>query len=175
MITYLIPCSGPKAGNVSPARDLYTGTTFTNVLDAAEKIADADRADRETVQILIVSALYGLIDLDATVAPYDVKMGDEGSIEAEELGITQANAADEAASSENPVVQRLLGVTPEGAEPFDSGLGLEPDWVVTMISAVGNYGEIYDRNLGPGTPFELERGLNNLWSAGGLLYAPPYR
>jgi len=47
--------------------------------------------------------------------------------------------------------------------------------VVTMIGAVGNYGEIYDRNLGPGTPFELERGLNSLWTDGGLLYAPPYR
>ncbi len=97
------------------------------------------------------------------------------TIEAEELGITQDNVADMAASSEDPVVQRLLGVTPEGAEPFESGLGLDEDWVVTMIGAVGNYGEIYDRNLGPGTPFDLDRGLNNLWTEGGLLYAPPYR
>jgi general L-amino acid transport system substrate-binding protein len=97
------------------------------------------------------------------------------TIEAEELGITQDNVAETAETSENPVVQRLLGVTPEGAEPFESGLGLEPDWVVTMISAVGNYGEIYDRNLGPGTPFALERGLNTLWTEGGLLYAPPFR
>jgi general L-amino acid transport system substrate-binding protein len=99
------------------------------------------------------------------------------TIEAEELEITQDNVADMAETSEDPVVQRLLGVTPEGAEPFESGLGLEPDWVVTMIGAVGNYGEIYDRNLGPGTPFELERGLNSLWNADppGLLYAPPYR
>ena len=99
------------------------------------------------------------------------------TIQAEEFEITQANVADVAASSADPSVQRFLGVTPEGAEPFDSGLGLEPDWVVTMIGAVGNYGEIYDRNLGPGTPFDLERGLNNLWSADppGLLYAPPFR
>jgi general L-amino acid transport system substrate-binding protein len=97
------------------------------------------------------------------------------TIEAEELGITQDNVAEMAETSEDPVVQRLLGSLPEGAEPFDSGLGLEPDWVVTMISAVGNYGEIYDRNLGPGTPFDLERGLNNLWTEGGLLYAPPFR
>jgi general L-amino acid transport system substrate-binding protein len=99
------------------------------------------------------------------------------TIEAEELGITQDNVADMAQTSEDPVVQRLLGVTPEGAEPFESGLGLEDDWVVTMISAVGNYGEIYDRNLGPGTPFDLERGLNNLWNADppGLLYSPPFR
>ena len=99
------------------------------------------------------------------------------TIEAEELGITSENVEDEAAGNENPVVQRLLGVTPEGADPFESGLGLDPDWVVNVISQVGNYGEIYDRNLGPGTPFELERGLNNLWTADppGLLYAPPYR
>ena len=102
------------------------------------------------------------------------------TIQAEELEITQDNVEDLAASTEDPVVQRLLGVpfSPEEGEPaapFESGLGLEPDWVVSVISAVGNYGEIYDRNLGPGTPFDLERGLNNLWTEGGLLYAPPYR
>jgi general L-amino acid transport system substrate-binding protein len=102
------------------------------------------------------------------------------TIQAEELEITQDNVEDLAASTEDPVVQRLLGVpfSPEEGEPaapFESGLGLEPDWVVSVISAVGNYGEIYDRNLGPGTPFDLDRGLNNLWTEGGLLYAPPYR
>jgi general L-amino acid transport system substrate-binding protein len=96
------------------------------------------------------------------------------TIEAEELGIDSTNV-EEQLNSENPVVQRLLGVTPEGTDPFDSGLGLEPDWVVDVISQVGNYAEIYDRNLGPGTPFDLERGLNSLWTDGGLLYAPPYR
>ena len=94
------------------------------------------------------------------------------TIEAEEQGITTANVADMAGTSENPVVLRLLGAeNPELGE----ALGLEADWVVTMISAVGNYGEIYDRHLGPGTPFELERGPNALWTDGGLLYAPPYR
>ena len=97
------------------------------------------------------------------------------TIEAEELEITSDNAEETASSSEDPVVQRLLGVTPEGADPFDSFLGLEPDWVVTMISQVGNYAEIYDRNLGPETAIALERGLNSLWTDGGLLYAPPYR
>jgi general L-amino acid transport system substrate-binding protein len=97
------------------------------------------------------------------------------TIEAEELGITSDNVEDQAATSENPVVQRLLGVTPEGADPFESGLGLEPDWVVTMIGQVGNYAEIYDRNLGPETAINLERGINSLWTDGGLLYAPPYR
>jgi general L-amino acid transport system substrate-binding protein len=97
------------------------------------------------------------------------------TIEAEELGITSENVQDEAETSENPVVLRLLGQPVPDTDPFDSGLGLEPDWVIDVISAVGNYGEIYDRNLGPGTPFDLERGLNSLWTDGGLLYAAPYR
>jgi general L-amino acid transport system substrate-binding protein len=97
------------------------------------------------------------------------------TIQAEELGITSENVQEMAETTEDPVVQRLFGQTPEGADPFDAGLGLESDWVVTMIAAVGNYGEIYERNLGPGTPFDLERGLNSLWTDGGLLYAPPYR
>jgi general L-amino acid transport system substrate-binding protein len=90
------------------------------------------------------------------------------TIQAEESGITSSNVQD-MVGSEDPVIARLLGG--EG----DLGLGLEADWVVDVISAVGNYGEIYDRNLGPGTPFALERGLNSLWTDGGLLYAPPYR
>ena len=97
------------------------------------------------------------------------------TIEAEEQGITSDNVEETATSSEDPVVQRLLGVTPEGSEPFESGLGLDADWVVNVISQVGNYAEIYDRNLGPDTPFDLDRGLNSLWTDGGLLYAPPYR
>jgi general L-amino acid transport system substrate-binding protein len=102
------------------------------------------------------------------------------TIQAEEFGITQANVEDTAATTEDRAVQRLLGVPFSPAEgepvaPFDSGLGLDPDWVVNVISAVGNYAEIYDRNLGPDTPFNLDRGLNSLWSDGGLLYAPPYR
>jgi general L-amino acid transport system substrate-binding protein len=99
------------------------------------------------------------------------------TIQAEELGIDSTNVEDMVTSSTDPVVQRLLGVTPAGADPFDSGLGLNADWVVDVISQVGNYGEIYDRNLGPDTPFDLDRGLNSLWNADppGLLYAPPYR
>ena len=97
------------------------------------------------------------------------------TIQAEELGITQANVADTAETSEDPVVLRLLGQTVPDTDPFDSGLGLDPEWVINVISAVGNYGENYERNLGADTPFALERGLNSLWTDGGLLYAPPYR
>ncbi|HET7727793.1 MAG TPA: amino acid ABC transporter substrate-binding protein [Candidatus Limnocylindrales bacterium] len=93
------------------------------------------------------------------------------TIEAEELGLTSANVQQEASASQNPVVRRLLGAEGE----LGATLGLSNDWVVDVISAVGNYGEIYDRNLGPDTPFALDRGLNQLWTDGGLLYAPPYR
>lgn len=90
------------------------------------------------------------------------------AIEAEELGITSENAADMAATSEDPVVRRFLGAEGE----LGSLLGLENDWALTAISAVGNYAEIFERNL---TPIGLERGVNRLWTEGGLLYSPPFR
>jgi general L-amino acid transport system substrate-binding protein len=96
------------------------------------------------------------------------------TFEAEEQGIDAANVEQTRDSSENPVIRRLLGVQPDAGE-LAAGLGLEDDWVVNVITAVGNYGEIYDRNLGPGTPFDLDRGPNRQWTDGGLLYAAPYR
>jgi general L-amino acid transport system substrate-binding protein len=90
------------------------------------------------------------------------------TIQAEESGITSDNV-ENMIGSDNPVIARLLG------GDGDLGLGLDAGWAVDVIGAVGNYGEIYDRHLGPGTPFELERGPNELWTNGGLLYAPPYR
>jgi general L-amino acid transport system substrate-binding protein len=95
------------------------------------------------------------------------------TIQAEEFGITSENI-DEMLESEDPEIQRFLGQPVEG-EPFDPGLGLAPDFAATVVRAVGNYGEIYDRNVGPGSPLELERGINALWTDGGLHYAPPYR
>jgi general L-amino acid transport system substrate-binding protein len=91
-------------------------------------------------------------------------------IEAEELGITQENA-DRLRSSPNPAVQRLLGSSE------DSGrlLGLDRDWAWRAIKAVGNYGEIFERNLGAGSSLKLPRGANALWTRGGLMYAPPLR
>lgn len=92
-------------------------------------------------------------------------------IEAEEYGITQANV-DEMMSSENPSVQRILGA---GENDYGKAMGLDKDWAAKAIKAVGNYGEIYDRNVGPDTPLKLERGVNALWNQGGFMYAPPIR
>jgi len=89
---------------------------------------------------------------------------------AEEFGITSANV-DDFMGSEDPNVRKLLGLEGE----FGEKIGLSNDWAYNAIKQVGNYGEIYDRNLGPGTIFNLPRGLNSLYSDGGLLYAPPIR
>lgn len=91
-------------------------------------------------------------------------------IEAEEAGITSENV-DEQLESPNPTVQRLLGTADQTGEL----LGLPADWGYQIIKQVGNYGEIYDRTVGPNTPLRLERGLNDLWTRGGLMYAMPVR
>jgi general L-amino acid transport system substrate-binding protein len=93
-----------------------------------------------------------------------------GMVNAEELGITSANV-DDFLGSEDPVIARLLG--DEG--DLGVGLGLDNKFVYSVIKHVGNYGEVYDRNLGPDSVFELERGINALWTEGGLIYAPPFR
>jgi general L-amino acid transport system substrate-binding protein len=90
---------------------------------------------------------------------------------AEEKGIKSKNVEEVAAQSTDPEVRRLLGVDGDLYKAF----GLTPQWAVNVIKAVGNYAEIYDRNLGPETPLKIERGLNNLWNNGGLLYPPPFR
>ena len=92
-------------------------------------------------------------------------------INADELGVRGANVADEKANSKRADVRRLLGA--EGT--FGTDLGLDNDWASRAIAASGNYGEIFERNLGKDSKLQIERGLNNLWSNGGILYAPPVR
>ncbi len=91
-------------------------------------------------------------------------------IEAEELGVTQANV-DRMLESPNPAIRRLLGV----AGDHGPLMGLDRRWAYNAIKAVGNYGEIFERNLGSGSPIGLRRGLNDLWTRGGLMYAMPIR
>lgn len=93
-------------------------------------------------------------------------------LEAEELGITQANATQLRASSTNPNIRRILGA---GNENSGRLLGLDAQWAYRIITAVGNYGESFERNVGAGSNIKLERGLNALWNKGGLQYAPPVR
>ena len=92
-------------------------------------------------------------------------------LNAEELGVTQANVDDQKANATNPEVRRLLGA--EG--DFGTGIGLTNDWVVNIIKIVGNYGEVFDRNVGAGSQLKIERGKNALWSKGGLQYGMPVR
>jgi len=91
-------------------------------------------------------------------------------LNAEELGVTQANV-EEMKASENQEIRRLLGV--DGT--FGEGIGLSNDWAANAIKAVGNYGEIFDRNIGAGSKLGIARGLNALWTKGGIQYAPPVR
>jgi general L-amino acid transport system substrate-binding protein len=89
---------------------------------------------------------------------------------AEELNVNKANV-DEQLKSDNPEIRRLLGVEQNFGEQF----GLTKDWVYRIIKLVGNYGEVFDRNVGQGSPLKINRGLNALWNKGGIQYAPPFR
>lgn len=92
-------------------------------------------------------------------------------INAEELGVTQKNVEDMAKSSTKPEIRRMLG----SEDNLGETLGLSKDWVVRIVKAVGNYGEMFDRNVGAGSKLGIARGLNKLWNQGGIQYAPPIR
>jgi len=91
-------------------------------------------------------------------------------LNAEELGVSQANV-DEQLSSDNPDVMRLLGQDGD----FGEAMGLSSDWAYQIVKQVGNYADIYDRNVGADSDFNIARGLNALWKDGGIQYAPPIR
>lgn len=94
----------------------------------------------------------------------------DGMIEAEELGITQANV-DEMLKSDDPVIKRFLGVTPG----YGKAAGVDEKWMYNVIKQIGNYGDSFERNVGKNTALKLERGQNALWTNGGLMYAIPFR
>jgi general L-amino acid transport system substrate-binding protein len=91
-------------------------------------------------------------------------------LEAEEYGITSKNV-DEMLKSDNPAIKRILGVTPG----MGKALGVDEKWVYNIVKQVGNYGESFDRHVGPGSLLKIDRGVNKLWTQGGLQYAPPIR
>jgi general L-amino acid transport system substrate-binding protein len=168
----------------------------TVVFDTAEAITSAFFAGRCQVYTTDMSDLAGARSTapkpdDFTILPMviskeplgpAVRRGDDEwfqivrwvsfvMLDAEENGVTQANADKMRADSKDPNVQRLLG----GSDDTGKLLGLDKEWAYRIVKQVGNYGESFERNLGPKTPIGLPRGVNNLWNKGGLMYAPPVR
>ena len=92
-------------------------------------------------------------------------------VEAEELGITQANADELRKTSTNPNVLRVLGAS----DDMGRGIGLDKEWSYRIVKQVGNYGESWEKYFGPKSALKLPRGLNKLWTQGGLMYAQPIR
>jgi len=161
--------------------------------DEARRAYEANRCDSYTGDASQLAAIRAgfpdpgahlLLPERISKEPYApaVKQGDDqwfdivryvmfGLVEAEELGITRANAEQLLATSPDPAVQRLLGKTGD----LGPAVGLDRAWLLNAIKAVGNYGEIYDRHLGKDSAIQLPRGLNDLWTRGGLMIAPPMR
>lgn len=173
------------------------GLTFTAiaVADRAEAISafEAGRCDAFTADASnVYSARMTLSSPDSFVVLPDiiskeplgplVRIGDEqwlnivrwthfALLNAEELGLTMANVG-EMMASPNPAIQRLLG---QNGAAFGEMIGLTNDWAARIIGDVGNYGEIFERNLGAGSPLGIERGVNALWTNGGIQYGMPIR
>ena len=134
--------------------------------------ADLERPDAHLVLPEVVSKepLGPMVRGDDTVWENVVRWTLACTINAEEMGITSANVR-ERGTATTPAARRLVGTEGEAGR----ALGLDRDWCADVIVAVGNYAETYDRNVGPGTELALPRGVNALWTDGGLLYAPPIR
>ncbi|MES2770614.1 MAG: amino acid ABC transporter substrate-binding protein [Pseudomonadota bacterium] len=154
----------------------FSGRCQAYTTDASSLAAILQRESRHPEQYLILPELISKEPMAPVVRNDDnewfaiVKWVVNALITAEEEAVTQANVAQQK-TSDNPVVQRLLGVQ----EDTGRLLGLDRAWAYRAISAVGNYGEIFERNLGSASPLKLARGPNKLWSQGGLIYAPPIR
>jgi len=143
-------------------------------------LTDLSSPERRGVTLGAVTGMAMVLDFPATTNA-DPAWADAlrwtvfALMQAEELGITKANVATklaEAKANTNQAdLRRFLGV--EG--DFGKQLGLPPDFVVKAVKAVGNYGEIFDRNVGPASALKLDRGLNRQWKDGGLIYSPPFR
>ena len=155
----------------------FTGRCIAYTTDASGLASTRNKVAKDPKEHIILPELISKEPLGPMVR----RGGDEwfaivkwviyGLLEAEEYGITQANLEGLKATSKDPVVQRILGTSE------DSGklLGLSKDWMANAIKATGNYGEIFERNVGPNSPLGLPRGVNNQWNKGGLMYAYPVR
>ncbi len=162
-----------KADEVVSAYDAGRCDVFTTDQSglAAQRLKLTNPADHVVLPEIISKEPLGPVVRQGDDQWFNiVKWVHNAMINAEELGVTQANVG-EMMGSDNPAIKRLLGT--EGA--FGEKLGLGNDWAANVIKAVGNYGETFERNVGPNTQLKLPRGVNSLWSKGGLQYAPPIR
>ena len=156
-----------RAAFVAGRCDAYTNDASSLASFRATRTTDAD-------QFVLLPEIISKEPLGPAVRKGDWKWFDlvrwtlYAQIAAEELGITSANVEEMARTSTNPDVQRLLGRTGE----LGRALGVDNDWAVRVIRQVGNYREMYERNI---VPIGIPRGVNNLWNNGGLHYAPPIR
>jgi len=155
----------------------FSGRCISYTTDASGLASVRNKSAKNPADHLILPELISKEPLGPLVRRGDdewaamVKWTVFGLLEAEENGITQANVDDLKANSKDPVVGRILG----SSEDTGKLLGLEKEWMANAIKATGNYGEIFERNVGPKSALQLPRGLNNLWNKGGIQYAPPIR
>jgi general L-amino acid transport system substrate-binding protein len=185
--------SEPKVEDFFREKDMVFQPIRFEKLDELIKAFDEGKCDTMTTDVSFLYAVrLRLSNPDDALVLQDViskeplgpviRQGDEqwfnivrwtlfALINAEEMGITAVSVDAFKADSKRADIRRLLGV--EGS--FGADMGLDKDWAARAIKAVGNYGEIFERNLGEQTPLQISRGINALWNAGGLLYAPPVR
>lgn len=155
----------------------FSGRCTAMTIDVTSLASTRNTEAKDPNEHVILSTLISKEPLGPAVRRGDddwaaiVKWVVFGLIEAEEYGITQGNVDKMLLESRDPAVLRILGKT----EDTGKWIGLDRDWMVKAIKASGNYGEIFERNVGPASAVKLPRGLNNLWSKGGLMYAPPIR
>ena len=155
----------------------FTGRCIAYTTDASGLASTRNKVAKNPADHVILADLISKEPLGPMVRRGDdewfaiVKWVMYGLLEAEEYGVTQANV-DKMKSSTDPVVQRLLG---GGNEDTGKLLGLDKEWLARAIKATGNYGESFERNVGPKSPLGLPRGVYNLWNKGGLMYAYPVR
>lgn len=155
----------------------FTGRCIAYTTDASGLSSTRSKVAKDPKEHLILPELISKEPLGPMVRRGDdewftiVKWVQYGLIEAEEYGVKQSNV-DELKTSADPIIQRLLG---GGNEDTGKLLGLDKAWLARAIKATGNYGEIFERNVGPSSPLGLPRGLNNQWNKGGLMYAYPVR
>jgi general L-amino acid transport system substrate-binding protein len=155
----------------------FTGRCIAYTTDASGLASTRNKVAKNPADHVILPELISKEPLGPMVRRGDdewfsiVKWVIYGLLESEEYGITKANVDSLKTSSTDPVVKRILGTSE------DSGklLGLDKEWMARAIKATGNYGEIFERNVGPTSPLGLPRGVNNQWNKGGLMYAMPIR